>query len=88
MTLLPVLLFVPVPFAPVQIILMELFMDVAASAAFVSEPAEPGIMRQPPRDPHVPFMDRAMVGSIFSAAAGQFAAILLPERRQKRLREP
>ena len=76
-TLLPVLLLVPVPFAPVQIILMELFMDVAASAAFVSEPAEPGIMHQPPRDPKAPFMDRAMLGSIFSAAAGLFAAVSL-----------
>ena len=76
-TLLPVLLLVPVPFAPVQIILMELFMDVAASAAFVSEPEEPGIMRQPPRDPQAPFMNRVMVDSIFSAAAGQFAAVSL-----------
>jgi Ca2+-transporting ATPase len=34
-------------------------------------------MRQPPRDPKVPFMNRAMVQSIFSAAAGQFAATVL-----------
>ncbi len=32
-TLLPVLLLAPVPFAPVQIILMELFMDLAAAAS-------------------------------------------------------
>ena len=38
-TLLPVLLQLPVPFAPIQIILMELFMDLAAAAAFVAEPA-------------------------------------------------
>ncbi|MHB0876982.1 MAG: cation-translocating P-type ATPase [Anaerolineae bacterium] len=74
-TLLPVLLGVPVPFAPVQIILMELFMDLAASAAFVAEPAEAGLMLRPPRDPRKRFMDRAMVASIVTAAAGLFAAV-------------
>ncbi len=74
-TLLPALLRVPVPFAPIQIILMELFMDLAASATFTAEPAEPDLMRRPPRQPHAPFMDRAMAGSIFSAAAGLFAAV-------------
>lgn len=76
-TLLPVLLLLPVPFAPVQIILMELFMDLAASAAFVAEPAEPGLMRQPPRDPSARFMDRPMLTLLFSAAAGLFAAVSL-----------
>jgi len=76
-TLLPVLLRVPVPFSPVQIILMELFMDVAASAAFVSEPAEPSLMHHLPRDPREPFMNKAMVRSIFTSAAGLFAAVSL-----------
>jgi Ca2+-transporting ATPase len=74
-TLLPVLLRVPVPFAPVQIILMELFMDLAASATFVAEPPEAGLMSQPPRDPRQRFMDRSMVESIFVSAAGLFAAV-------------
>ncbi len=74
-TLLPVLLRVPVPFAPVQIILMELFMDLAAAATFVAEPAESGLMQRPPRDPKKPFMDRAMVSSIFTSATGLFGAV-------------
>ena len=74
-TLLPVLLHVPVPFAPIQIILMELFMDLAASATFVNEPAEADLMRYPPRNPRASFMDRAMVSSIFSSAAGLFMAV-------------
>lgn len=74
-TLLPVLLHVPVPFAPIQIILMELFMDLAASATFVNEPAEADLMRYPPRNPGASFMDRAMVSSIFVAAAGLFMAV-------------
>ena len=74
-TLLPVLLRVPVPFAPIQIILMELFMDLAASATFVNEPAEADLMRYPPRNPKANFMDRSMVSSIFTAGAGLFAAV-------------
>ncbi|KPL23069.1 MAG: hypothetical protein AMJ93_05600 [Anaerolineae bacterium SM23_84] len=74
-TLLATLLGVPVPFAPVQIILMELFMDLAAAATFVVEPAEAGLMRHPPRDPRVRFMDRAMIASIFISAVGLFAAV-------------
>jgi Ca2+-transporting ATPase len=66
---------VPVPFAPIQIIVTELFMDLAASTAFVVEPPEADLMRRPPRDPHAPFMDRSMVTSIVLAAAGLFAAV-------------
>ena len=73
--LVPVLLGVPVPFAPIQIILMELFMDLAASAAFVAEPAEAGLMQRPPRDPKAKFLGRSMVRSIFASAAGLFAAV-------------
>ena len=74
-SLVPVLLSVPVPFAPIQIILMELFMDLAASAAFVAEPAEEGLMLQPPRDPRAKFLERSLVRSIFSSAAGLFMAV-------------
>ena len=73
--LVPVLLAVPVPFAPIQIILMELFMDLAASAAFVAEPPEGDLMRQPPRDPKVKFLGPSTVRSIFAAAAGLFVAV-------------
>jgi P-type Ca2+ transporter type 2C len=74
-TLLPVLLGLPIPFAPIQIIVMELFMDLAASAAFVAEPAEAGLMRRPPRDPKARLMDGPMLGSIFSSAIGLSAAV-------------
>jgi len=75
-TLLPVLLLVPIPFAPIQIIIMELFMDLAASATFVAEPAESEVMKKPPRDPKSKFLDRAMVLSIFSASSGLFVAVV------------
>jgi len=73
--LLPVLLGEPVPFAPIQIILMELFMDLAASAAFVAEPAEADLMRRPPRDPKAKFLDRSVAQSVLASAAGLFAAV-------------
>ena len=74
-SLLPVLLGVPIPFAPIQLIVLELFMDLAASATFVAEPPESDLMRQPPRDPHARFMDRSMVASVFSSAVGLFLAV-------------
>ncbi len=74
-TLLPTLLLAPVPFAPVQIILMELFMDLAAAATFVVEPAEADLLDRQPRDPKAKFMDGAMISSIFTSAMGLFAAV-------------
>ncbi len=73
--LLPVLLGIPPPFAPIQLIVLELFMDLAASATFVMEPPEADLMKQRPRDPHARFMDRRMVGSVFTSAAGLFLAV-------------
>ena len=74
-TLVPVLFELPVPFAPIQIILMELFMDLAASGTFVAEPPEGDLMRRAPRDPKRRFMNRAMVWGIFSSALGLGAAV-------------
>lgn len=76
-TLLPALLLAPVPFSPIQIILMELFMDLMAAAAFVAEPAESDLMAQSPRDPKARFMNRRMVGSLVTAALGLFAGVSL-----------
>ena len=64
-TLLAVVLGVPMPFAPVQIVLMELFMDLAASATFVAEPPKSDLMRQKPHDMQSAFLNRPMVTSIF-----------------------
>lgn len=48
------------PLAPAMIILLELFMDLAASTAFVVEPPERPLMEMPPRDPEAPFLDTPM----------------------------
>ncbi len=56
-------------------------MDLGASTAFVSEPAAPGAMRRPPRDPASRFLDRAegmaIVGSGLAIFAGVLSAYLL-----------
>jgi len=55
--LIPVLLNVPMPFSPIQIIILELFMDLAASAGFVAEPKEKNIYSRKPRDPQQPIFN-------------------------------
>lgn len=75
-SLVAVLLHLPVPFEPVQIIVMELFMDVGASAAFTAEPPEGDAMRRPPRDPRRPFMDGAMQFGIIFGGLSLGVAVL------------
>ncbi len=73
--LLPTLLGAPLPFLPVQILLMELIMDLAASAGFLGEKTEGDAMQQGPRDRNQPFLNRPLINSIFASAMGLFAAI-------------
>ena len=74
--LLAVLLGAPVPFSPVQIILMELFMDLAASATFVAEPPETDLLKRKPRDPRAKFMDTPMLKGILGGGIGLFTAVI------------
>lgn len=71
----PLALGLPAPFRPVHIVLLELFMDLGASVAFVSEPAAPGAMRRPPRDPAAHFLDRVEVSAILTAALALFGGV-------------
>lgn len=66
------------PFSPIQIILLELFMDLGASASFVAEPAEHSIDMRPPRDPRAPFLDRTMLTGIAIGALALFMTVFLP----------
>ncbi len=75
--LLPTLLRVPVPFVVAQILLMELIMDLAASAGFLGEKAEGAIMSRAPRDRRERFLNRGMIGAIVLSAVGLFAAVSL-----------
>ena len=71
-----VLLGLPVLFAPIQIIILELFMDVNAALGFALEPAEPDVMRRPPRDPRAPFLDRTLMIGIFGGGLTLFIAVM------------
>jgi len=75
--LLPLILGVPLPFAPIQIIVLELFMDLAASAGFVTEPAEKTIYSRAPREPKARFPDSKMIRDIAVSATCLFAAVML-----------
>jgi Ca2+-transporting ATPase len=75
--LLPLVLGVPLPFAPIQIIVLELFMDLAASAGFVTEPAERTIYSRMPRNSRARFPDSRMIIEIAMSGASLFAAVML-----------
>jgi Ca2+-transporting ATPase len=66
----------PAPFAPVHIVLLEVFMDLGASVAFVAEPDAPDAMRQPPRPPGARFLDRPEIAAITIVAATLSVATL------------
>lgn len=76
-TALPALFGFPIPFLPVQIILLELLMDLGASVSFVNEPAEEDVMRRPPRDPRVRFLDRSLAIMILLGGLSLAAAVLI-----------
>ena len=75
--LLPVVLGLPLPFSPVQIILLELFMDLAASAGFVAEPAEEDIYRRRPRRVQSALLGNAAIRRILLRGLLLFAAVMV-----------
>lgn len=75
---LPVIIGIPFPFAPVQIILLELFMDLAASSGFVAEPAEKSIYQRSPGNPGQKFLDTNMLKNIALSGGSLFAAVIIP----------
>ncbi|HYC19434.1 MAG TPA: cation-transporting P-type ATPase [Candidatus Bathyarchaeia archaeon] len=75
--LLPVLVGIAFPLAPIQIIILELFMDLGASAAFVAEPAEALIYSERPRDLKERFIDSAMLKGIAASGLSLFAGVTI-----------
>ncbi len=74
--LVPLLFNMPLPFSPIQIIILELFMDLAASTSFVSEPAETDVLKRKPRATKESFMDKNMVIGIFSGGITLAIAVI------------
>ncbi len=73
----PLLLSIPFPFSPIQIIIIELFMDVAALGGFVSERGESGLMNEPPKGTGKKFLDWSMKKGIILGSAGLVSAVTL-----------
>jgi len=67
----------PLPFTPIQIIVLELFMDLGASAGFVTEPAEKTIYERKPRGSKARFPDSKMITGIAVSASSLFLAVML-----------
>lgn len=61
LSLVPVVFNWPLILMPLHIVFLELVIDPACSTAFESEPADPGIMKRPPRDPKVALFDRRTI---------------------------
>jgi len=73
---LPTLFGLPLPFSPIQIIVLELFMDLAASAGFVSENAEKNIYTRPPRKTQEKLFNFKFISSILIYGFTLFVAVL------------
>lgn len=72
----PLLARLPFPLAPIQIIFTELLMDLASSTIFVTESAEPGVMRRKPR-PRGSFLSWEIGRTILRNMVGLTLAILV-----------
>jgi Ca2+-transporting ATPase len=74
--LLPVFAGIALPFAPIQIIVLELFMDLGASAGFVAEPAEGDIYTKP-HERMAKVLSRRVVGDIILNGIVLFVAVMV-----------
>jgi Ca2+-transporting ATPase len=74
--LLPVFAALPLPFSPIQIILLELFMDLGASAGFVAEPAEAGLITRKPHQREEKVIDRPTIARVLIKGVILFSVVM------------
>lgn len=58
----------PLPLLPLQLLWLNLVTDTFPALALALEPAEPGVMRRPPRDPDAAILSRDFVRALVSFA--------------------
>ena len=72
------------PLTPVQILWVNMVTAVTLALALAFEPAEPGLMLQPPRKPGSPILDRVLlwrIGFVSILIGGATMAVFLIEKR-------
>jgi len=67
----------PLPLLPLQILWLNLITDVTTALPLAVEPAEPGLMRRPPRDPHSAILAAPLVRAALGYAVVIAAVTLL-----------
>lgn len=75
--LIPLAMGLSAPLRPAHIIILEMFMDLGASVAFVFEPVARDAMRRPPRNPARRFLDRDELSATAANAIALAGGVLL-----------
>ncbi len=75
LALLPLLLGAPLVLLPLHVVFLELIIDPASSLVFEREPADPGLMRRPPRPRNARLLDARSVASGLGLGALAFLAV-------------
>lgn len=76
LALFPLLLGAPMVLLPLHVVFLELIIDPASTLVFEREPADPGIMRCPPRPPSARLLDVPALGAGLASGTIAFAAVL------------
>ncbi|HEY6004879.1 MAG TPA: cation-translocating P-type ATPase [Anaeromyxobacter sp.] len=80
LSLLPLLLGWPIVLFPIHIVFVEMIVDPACSIAFEAEPAEPDVMRRPPRRAAAALFNARLVATALLQGASVLAASILAYR--------
>ncbi|MBD8656180.1 cation-translocating P-type ATPase [Oxalobacteraceae sp. CFBP 13730] len=75
MAILPILAGWPPLLYPMHIVFMELIIDPACTLVFENEPAGPGAMLRPPRDPHAPLLTPGALARTLAMGLGPLVAV-------------
>lgn len=73
--LIPVILGLSMPFIPIQIVILELFVDLAASTGFVAESGEKNIYFRSPRNPREKIINKEFIKDVLFRGIILFAAV-------------
>ena len=77
MSLIPVLFELPLVLLPIHIAFLHLIIDPACSIVLEAEPAEPNVMKRPPRNPKEPLFGRKTIRLALLQGLGSLAIVLV-----------